>query len=72
MRDYGVFNSDFSLLRNFAIRERARLQFRAELFNAFNHTNFDPPAVVFGSASFGVVSSAKPARQIQVGARLVF
>jgi hypothetical protein len=72
IRACGLINSDFSLLRNFALKEHARLQFRGDFFNAFNHTNLDPPAVVFGSSSFGVVSSAKSARQIQVGARLVF
>jgi hypothetical protein len=64
---YGVFNSDVSLLRDFAITERTKLQFRGECFDAFNRTNFDPPGTVFGSSLFGVVSSAKSARQIQVG-----
>jgi len=72
MRDAGIVNSDFSLLRNLTLGEQARLQLRAEFFNAFNHTNFNPPGTIFGSSSFGVVSSAKSARQIQVGARLAF
>ena len=67
-----LVNSDFSLLRNFTVSERAKVQLRGEFFNAFNHTNFNPPNVVFGSSSFGIVSSAKAARQIQVGVRLVF
>ena len=72
VRAYGVLNADVSLLRNFALTERVRLQLRGECFNALNHTNFDPPGTVFGSSLFGVVSSSKPARQIQAGARLVF
>lgn len=72
VRDAGIVNSDFSLLRNLTLNERARLQLRAEFFNAFNHTNFNPPGTIFGSSSFGVVSSSKSARQIQVGARLAF
>jgi hypothetical protein len=72
MRDAGIVNADFSVMRNLALRERVRLQLRVEFFNAFNHTNFNPPGTIFGSASFGVVSSAKSARQIQVGMRLTF
>ena len=52
--------------------QRARLQLRGEFFNALNHTNFNPPGTIFGSSSFGVISSAKSARHIQVGARLAF
>ena len=72
MRAAGIVNSDFSVLRNFTLKERPRLQLRGEFFNAFNHTNFNPLGTIFGSSSFGVVSSAKSARQIQVGARLAF
>ena len=32
-----------SLLRNWRISERGRLQFRWEVFNAFNHANFGLP-----------------------------
>ena len=72
IRTCGLINSDFSLLRDFALREHARLQISGDFFNAFNHTNLDPPAVVFGSSTFGVVSSAKSARQVQVGERRLF
>jgi hypothetical protein len=36
-------NLDFSLFKNFAVRESMRVQFRAELFNAFNSPNFNAP-----------------------------
>ena len=52
--------------------ERVRLEFRGEFFNAFNHTNFGLPGLVFGSSTFGVINSAGPARQIELGARVVF
>jgi hypothetical protein len=64
-------NSDVSLLRNFAVTERLRVQLRGEFFNIFNHTNLNPPRPTFGP-SFGAISSAGPARQIEVGARLLF
>jgi hypothetical protein len=59
-------------MRDFHFKERARLQFRGEFFNATNHTNLSLPAHSFGAAGFGVISSSGPARQIQLGARLVF
>ena len=41
----GVNNWDVNLAKNFYITERHRLQFRAELFNAFNHPQFDDPVL---------------------------
>jgi Carboxypeptidase regulatory-like domain/TonB-dependent Receptor Plug Domain len=39
----GYWNVDFGFIKTFAITERVRLQFRTEMFNALNHTNFDNP-----------------------------
>jgi hypothetical protein len=39
----GQFNFDFSVLKNTRITESTALQFRAEFFNIFNHTQFDNP-----------------------------
>ena len=72
LRASGLTNLDFSLLRNFSITERVRVQFRGEFFNALNHTNLAVPGRTFGSPDFGIVSSAGPARQIQAGIRLSF
>ena len=40
MRGPGINNFDMSIQKQFSIRERLRLQFRADAFNAFNHTQF--------------------------------
>jgi hypothetical protein len=41
IRQPGIENIDFSVVKNWRVRERYGIQFRAELFNAFNHTNFN-------------------------------
>jgi outer membrane receptor protein involved in Fe transport len=54
----GSWNTDFALVKAFTIREPLHLEFRAELFNLFNHPNFgNPGANVASSGSFGVISS---------------
>jgi Carboxypeptidase regulatory-like domain/TonB-dependent Receptor Plug Domain len=39
----GYWNVDMGFVKVFPITERVKLQFRTELFNAFNHANFDNP-----------------------------
>jgi len=67
-----------SLLKNTAISERVGLQFRAEFFNALNHTNLAAPnPIVFQgtaiSPSAGLITATTTtARQIQLGMKLIF
>ncbi len=69
----GLFNIDYSLFKSFPIKERLKLQFRAELFNIFNHPNFNNPASSFGTASFGnITSTSTNNREIQFGLKLMF
>lgn len=63
---------DFSLTRAIALGNDRRLQIRGEFLNALNHTNFTVPNSTFGASSFGTITSAYSARQIQLGARIVF
>ncbi len=46
-------NFDFSLFKNFRIKERQSLQFRAEFFNIFNTPQFTNPAATVGQPGFG-------------------
>ena len=74
----GLATWDFSALKDIALRERLRLQFRAELFNILNHPNFNTPnAVVFTpsgvSPTAGVITSTSTtSRQIQFGLKLLW
>ncbi len=44
-------NLDFSLFKNFGIREGMNLQFRAEMFNVFNSPNFNPPSSALSASA---------------------
>jgi Carboxypeptidase regulatory-like domain/TonB dependent receptor-like, beta-barrel len=70
-------NVDISLAKNTSLREGRELQARFEVFNVFNHPNFDVPKRVFDSPRFGQLTSAnaygnRPPRQIQIALKLVF
>jgi hypothetical protein len=73
----GNNNWDMGLMKNFHISPKSdgiRLQYRAELFNAFNHTQVSYSGVntTWGNASFGTVSSMAPARVVQMAIKLNF
>ena len=62
-------NFDFSVAKNFALTERAKLQYRAEFFNILNHPNFGFPDGNISNVTAGVISSAYDGRSIQMGLR---
>jgi hypothetical protein len=72
MRGPGLANFDFTLAKNFPIGERRYVQFRTELFNAFNHPNFGPPNIARESTGFGQILTAGNARIIQFGLKFYF
>jgi len=41
----GINNLDFSIFKNFRIREGMKVQFRVDMFNAFNHAQFVPGSI---------------------------
>ena len=71
-RSPGSTNFDLGIMKNFRFQERFRLQFRAEMFNAFNTPNFGNPGTALGAAQFGVINSASAARVVQLGLKLYF
>ena len=68
----GFRNVDMGLFRNFAIYERARLQFRAEFTNFFNLVSLNAPNAALTSSTFGQITTARDMRQLQLGLRLAF
>jgi len=79
MRGPGFQNWDISLIKRFALRERLDLEFRAESFNTFNHTNFTSinTSVAFDAsgnptAGFGSVNASGPGRSLEFGLKLRF
>lgn len=68
----GLANLDAALLRNFRTTESSRLEFRFEMFNATNHTNFSLPGTSFGTPTFGVITSALESRNLQLGVKFYF
>ena len=77
----GVNNWDFAVLKNTAITERVNLEFRAELFNIFNHAQFLTPSGITGfniatgaatTGGFGQVSQTAPPRIGQFALKLNF
>ena len=58
--------------RTSRLGERRRIQFRSEVFNAFNHANFGPPNIARESSGFGQILTAAPARIIQFGLKFYF
>jgi hypothetical protein len=64
---------DVSLIKDTAITERIRTQFRAEFFNMPNHANFNNPAAnISNAATVGRITSAGDGRNIQFGLKLLF
>jgi len=48
------------------------LEFRVQLFNAFNNVNFQQPGNIVGTPTFGVISNAENAREIEVALKYTF
>jgi len=68
----GLNNWDIALLKDTLIKEGVNLEFRTELFNAFNHAQFLLPDGNVNSATFGRVQTANSPRIMQLSLKLLF
>jgi hypothetical protein len=74
LRTDGLDNWDFAAFkRTPIIGEKLAFEFRAELFNTFNHVQFGPPSTGFGSSTFGQVNSQfNNPRLVQFAGKIIF
>jgi hypothetical protein len=67
---------DFSLSKEgtmFKVKEEpVDLQFRWDVFNSFNHPNFQFPGYVLGTPTFGKLTAADDPRQMQLALKIIF
>ncbi|HEY7351746.1 MAG TPA: hypothetical protein VH596_03160, partial [Terriglobales bacterium] len=68
----GYANWDFSAFKNIHLTESKQLQFRGEIFNILNHTNFRLPVSDIESPTFGQIQSDVSPRVIQVALKFLF
>lgn len=68
-----AWNLDYSAFKNFNLYgDRAKLQFRGELFNALNHANLGNPNTTVTSPLFGRITTADSPRIVQLALKVLF
>jgi hypothetical protein len=69
----GISDTDISFIKNIPLNERSRFEFRAELFNVFNHTQFyNPDGNSTDGSQFGQVTQVKDPRLAQFALKYYF
>ena len=63
---------DFGALKNFKVTESTHIQFRAELFDILNRTNFRLPDSDISSPTFNHILAAEAPRQVQFALKFMF
>jgi len=63
---------DMAVYKDFHITEQHKLEFRAEAFNVFNHTNFNGVSTSFGSGTYGTITSTRDPRIFEFALRYQF
>jgi outer membrane receptor protein involved in Fe transport len=65
-------NTDLVIAKQTPIREKLNTEFRAEFYNAWNHTQFENPDGNFSDATFGQVLKARDPRVMQFAIKFLF
>ncbi len=72
-RTDAFYQADLGLHKAFSLwSESSFFDFRAEAFNVLNKVNYGAANSTFGSASFGQITTAYPARQLQLAGKIIF
>ena len=73
LRSYAIYQTDLGLHKAFGLwGEGSTLDFRAEAFNVLNKVNYQAPDSAISDGAFGTITSAYPARQLQLALKLIF
>ena len=72
IRGPGSINNDMAFYKDFKIYEHHTLEFRAEAFNIFNHTNFSGVSTGIGGGGVGTITSALDPRVFEFALRYQF
>ena len=72
IRGPGAWNVDFSLAKEFKLRETVKLQIRSDMFNIFNHVNLTGLVTGIDNSSFGQLRATRGQRQIQLNGRIMW
>jgi hypothetical protein len=67
-----LVSNNMAVLKDIAVRESLRFQFRAEFANLFNQVNFSNPVATLSSATYGRITGAQPGRTIQLGLKFLW
>jgi hypothetical protein len=68
-----ISQSDFAILKTIPLTETKHIDFRAEFFNIFNHTQFfNPDGNTTDGSQFGQVTQARDPRELQFALKLFF
>ena len=68
----GDWNLDLGIFKNFDVSENLKLQYRWEMFNAFNHANLTNPVGRVTSGTVGEINTLTGPRIMQMGLRIEF
>jgi hypothetical protein len=72
LRGAPLVTTDITVEKSIRLKEKVNFDLRGEFYNILNHANFNVPGATFGAADFGLVTSARPGRIVQLAARLSF
>jgi hypothetical protein len=68
----GTRVTDLSFIRQMRMGAGRILELRVQLFNAFNHANFDTPERTWGTSVFGKIFGAGRAREVEIAVKYSF
>ena len=72
IRADGQARWDLSAIKSFRVTEKAKMQFRAECLNAWNHPNLSTPNTTPTNSSFGAITSQDVPRSWQMSLNVTF